>query len=93
MGSLQGMTSSFQYGNRTFTGKVTFRERSHTIVRALDGRLSYKGTNFSEYLQAIQVYVRNEVVSTMHRKGRCSIQDMSSPLDANFVCRIPPFLF
>ena len=57
MGSLQGMTSSFQYGNRTFTGKVTFRERSHTIVRALGGRLSCKRTNFSEYVQAIQVQV------------------------------------
>ena len=51
------MTSSFQYGNRTFTGEVTFRERSHTVVRALGGRLSCKRTNFSEYLQAIQVQV------------------------------------
>ena len=40
--SLQRITSSLQYENRTFTARVTFRERSHTIVRALDGRLSRK---------------------------------------------------
>ena len=55
--SLQRMTSSLQYGNRTFTARVTFRERSHTIVRALDGHLSRKRTNVNEYLHALQVQV------------------------------------
>jgi len=39
------MTLFFQYGNRTFTETVTFRQRSHTIVRALGGRLLRKRTN------------------------------------------------
>ena len=48
------MTSSLQYGYRTFTARVTFRERSHTIVLALDGRLSCR-KDLNEYLHALPV--------------------------------------